>query len=98
MSQDFLKRHFPTLLGRLPQIVISLPKILASAGQRFVRELLLAMPFVALFIALVARTWGTSFIMAHVVVTAGIVLSMSYLVALLILNQRREQSRNRGKS
>src|SRR5947209_6507590 len=67
------QRHFPFLLGRLPRMVISLPGSLVALGKRFVVELLLAIPFVALFAVTIAGDW-LGFLWLQAVIAAALVM------------------------
>lgn len=98
MRQDSVHRHFPTLLGHLPRMLVSLSRLLVAGVRKYIRELLLAIPFLGLFLYSVAGAWGIPVVMGPAIVTSGIVLSLSYLVLLLMLNQRRDQRRTRRNS
>ncbi len=52
-------------------------------------ELLLAVVFVGLFVALAVRTWG-DFFFIHGLVTAAVVLFPSYLLLVIMIRQHRE--------
>jgi hypothetical protein len=55
-------------------------------------ELLLAVPFVAAFVALIVTGWeGAGSLRVQAVVSACIVLPLSYLVFVLMVRQYREQ-------
>ena len=90
MWREYALRHFPTLLGRLPRMVVSLSSILVAAVRRSIWELWLTIPFVGLFIAVLMGTWET-FFLAQAVFAAGIVLPLSYLVLLLMVRQHRDR-------
>jgi hypothetical protein len=94
MRQKNWRQHFPTLLGYLPRMVVSLSRSLVTVIRRYIHELLLAIPFVGLFIAVVVGTWGNTFFEAQTVVVAGILLFSSYLLLLLVVKQRQEQRQN----
>jgi len=74
--------------------MVSLSSSLVTVIQRRIYELLLAIPFVGLFIAVVIGYWGSTFYMAQAVAMAGIVFFSSYLVLLVVVKQRREQRQN----
>jgi hypothetical protein len=60
---------------------------------RYIGEIFLAVPFVALLVAMGVANWG-GFI-AQAVVSSAIVLSLSYCVLLLMVRQTRERNRLR---
>jgi hypothetical protein len=86
-----IQRHFPFLLGKLPRLLAISPGILAALVRRFIVELLLAIPFVGIFITAAVVTWGSSFLFAQVIAIAVAVLPLSYLVLLLMVRQPRER-------
>ena len=85
-----VRQHFPCLLGRLPRLLALLPGILVAVVWRFIGELLLAIPFVGLFIAVVVGTWDGWLFVQGVAISIA-VLPLSYLVLLLVIRQRRER-------
>jgi hypothetical protein len=94
MRQRYLLHHFPTLLGDLPRTTVRLSKSLRPGVQRCILEILLSIPFVGLFIAVVIYHWEYGFFMALAVAPAAIVLSSSSLVLLIVVQQHREQRQN----
>jgi hypothetical protein len=54
-------------------------------------ELLLAVVFVGLFVALAARTWG-GFFFIQGLVTAAVLLLATYLLLVLMIRQHRSRS------
>jgi len=73
-------------------MMISASRSFATGIQGCIQELLLAIPFVGLFVALAVRTWG-GFFFVHGLVTAAVLLFPSYLLLVLII--RRHCSRQK---
>jgi hypothetical protein len=61
--------------------------VLVATVKRFAVELMLAIPFVILFVVVIASVWD-GFFRIQAVATATVVLPMSYLVLLLMVRQR----------
>ena len=59
--------------------------------RRFFVELVLAVPFVGLFLAVVEFTWGDRVLFAQTVAVAVAVLPLVYLLLVLMARQGRER-------
>jgi hypothetical protein len=86
MRRESILRQFPYLLGRFPRTAVSVLNFLASASRLYMWELLIAVPFIGLFIVLIVSVWST-FALLHAVLGGGILLFIFYLVLVLMVRQ-----------